>query len=61
VSDGGATARPYVTGDRVVLTGIPQWRGTVSFVRSGFAFVRWDHGRTTTEWAAELAPERAQR
>jgi hypothetical protein len=50
--------RPCVTGDRVVLTGTPAWRGTVSFVRSGFASVRWDHGTTTSEWAAELAPER---
>jgi hypothetical protein len=50
--------RPCVTGDRVVLTGTPEWRGTVSFVRSGFASVRWDHGSTTSEWAAELAPER---
>jgi hypothetical protein len=61
VSDVGPTERPYVTGDRVVLLGIPEWRGTVSFVRSGFASVRWDHGRTTSEWAAELAPERTQR
>jgi hypothetical protein len=49
--------RPYMTGDRVVLTGTRGWRGTVSFVRSGFASVRWDHGATTSEWAAELVPE----
>jgi hypothetical protein len=28
--------------------------GTVSFVRSGFARVQWDDGRTTDEWAADL-------
>jgi hypothetical protein len=52
--------RPWVTGDRVVLTGTPSGGGTVSFVRSGFASVRWDHGSTTSEWAAELAPEGAR-
>jgi hypothetical protein len=31
--------------------------GTVSFVRSGFARVRWDDGRTTDEWAADLFVE----
>jgi hypothetical protein len=29
--------------------------GTVSFVRSGFARVRWDDGTVSDEWAAELA------
>jgi hypothetical protein len=57
MSDEAPIERPYVTGDRVVLTGTPERRGTVSFVRSGFASVRWDHGSTTSEWAAELAPE----
>ena len=28
--------------------------GTVSFVRSGFARIRWDDGRVTEEWLADL-------
>jgi hypothetical protein len=28
--------------------------GTVSFVRSGFARVRWDDGRISDEWLADL-------
>jgi hypothetical protein len=47
--------RKLTTGDRVVLVDVPQWRGTVSFVRSGFAVVRWNHGGSSCEWAAELA------
>jgi hypothetical protein len=31
--------------------------GTVSFVRSGFVRVRWDDGRTTDEWSADLVVE----
>jgi hypothetical protein len=57
MSDAAPIERRYVSGDRVVLTDTPEWRGAVSFVRSGFASVRWDHGSTTSEWAAELAPE----
>lgn len=48
------------TGDRVVLIGVPAYRGTVSFIRSGFAVVRWDHGGSSREWAAELALEDAE-
>jgi hypothetical protein len=51
--------RHLTTGDRVVMSSVPEWRGTVSFVRSGFAVVRWDHGGSTREWAAELALEDA--
>jgi hypothetical protein len=50
----------FTTGDRVVLLSAPEWRGTVAFVRSGFAVVRWDHGGSSREWAAELALEEAQ-
>ena len=28
--------------------------GSVSFVRSGFARVRWDDGRVSDEWMADL-------
>lgn len=31
--------------------------GTVSFVRSGFARVRWDDGRTSDEWLADLVAQ----
>jgi hypothetical protein len=41
------------TGDRVMLIK----RGTVAYTRSGFAFVRWDEGLESREWAAELIPE----
>jgi hypothetical protein len=44
------TGGSMTTGDRVILTR----RGTVSYVRSGFAFVRWDDGGESSEWAAEL-------
>jgi hypothetical protein len=33
--------------------------GTVSFVRSGFARIRWDDGTVTDEWAADLAVTRS--
>jgi len=39
---------PMTTGTRVARV------GTVSFVRSGFARVRWDDGRVSDEWAADL-------
>lgn len=44
------------TGDRVCRTTRTGLRvcGRVSFVRSGFATVRWDDGSETVEWAAEL-------
>jgi hypothetical protein len=44
------------TGDRVVRSGNSGLRrlGTVSFVRSGFVCVRWDHGGDSLEWGAEL-------
>jgi hypothetical protein len=29
--------------------------GTISFVRSGFARIRWDDGTETDEWAADLS------
>jgi hypothetical protein len=52
VGERPATAeRSYTTGDRVVRA------GAVAFVRDGFATVRWDDGTTTSEWAADLAPE----
>jgi hypothetical protein len=34
--------------------------GTVSFVRSGFARVRWDDGRESDEWAADLFVEESR-
>jgi hypothetical protein len=33
--------------------------GTISFVRSGFARIRWDDGTVSDEWAADLAVPRA--
>jgi hypothetical protein len=44
------------TGDRVVLSGDsePRRHGTVSYVRSGFVRVRWDHGGDSLEWGADL-------
>lgn len=46
-------AGEFKTGSRVAQ------HGTVSFIRSGFARVRWDDGRVSDEWAPELrhAPE----
>jgi hypothetical protein len=58
--DNGRGGSHLTTGDRVILISVPAWRGTVSFVRSGFAVVRWDHGGSSREWAAELAFEDPQ-
>jgi hypothetical protein len=41
------------TGDKVILVR----RGTVSYTRSGFAFVRWDDGGESREWIPELVVE----
>lgn len=35
--------------------------GTVSFHRSGFVRVRWDDGRVSDEWAADLVIEEPER
>jgi hypothetical protein len=53
---------PWGTGDRVVLstrTGLLR-RGTVSYARSGFVYVRWDDGEGSLVWGADLAPEDAE-
>jgi hypothetical protein len=49
-----ATLGQFATGDRVTR------HGTVSFVRSGFAQVRWDDGRTSDEWCTDLVAERGE-
>jgi hypothetical protein len=49
-----AHGAPMRTGDRVVLVDAPRWRGVVSFARSGFVFVRWDHGGDSLVWGADL-------
>jgi hypothetical protein len=48
------TLGQFATGDRVTR------HGTVSFVRSGFAQVRWDDGRTSDEWCTDLTAERGE-
>ena len=50
----GASSEQLSTGQRVAR------HGTISFVRSGFARVRWDDGRVTDEWAADLVTEEAR-
>jgi hypothetical protein len=54
-------ARHLTTGDRVAMLSTPECHGTISFVRSGFAVVRWDHGGRSCEWAAELTLENTER
>jgi hypothetical protein len=44
----------FATGDRVTR------HGTVSYVRSGFARVRWDDGRSSDEWCTDLTAERGE-
>lgn len=47
---------PHNTGHMTTGTRVARV-GTVSFVRSGFARVRWDDGRVSDEWAADLVTD----